>query len=221
MAVARHVHARLHTTAPRIVDVHVQLAVLERQMPEHVSGRARRKAWLWTVVTASVTVFMVHSRRTAEAARAILARADGALVGVLVSDRHGAYNGWADAKHQFCWSHLIRDFVKISERRYDSERIGKALLAEAARMFVWWHRVRDGTLARSTFRVYMRLVQRRDLFIRRYSGMTSDDHIRSRLVATGVLPSCKGQLDEHGVRLPEEMLRAAAGATKEVCDAAE
>jgi len=122
---------------------------------------ARRKAWLWTVVTASVTVFMVHSRRTAEAARAILARADGALVGVLVSDRHGAYNGWADAKHQFCWSHLIRDFVKLSERRYDSERIGKALLAEAARMFAWWHRVRDGTLARSTFRVYMRLVQRR------------------------------------------------------------
>ena len=60
-----------------------------------------------------------------------------------------------------------------------------------------------------------------DLFIRRYSGMTSDNQIRSRLVATGVLPSCKGQLDEHGVRLPEEMLRAAAGATKEVCDAAE
>ncbi len=60
-----------------------------------------------------------------------------------------------------------------------------------------------------------------DLFIRRYSGMTSHNQIRSRLVATGVLPSCKGQLDEHGVRLPEEMLRAAAGATKEVCDAAE
>ena len=28
-------------------------------------------------------------------------------------------------------------------------------------MFGWWHRVRDGTLARSTFRVYMRTVQRR------------------------------------------------------------
>jgi len=66
-----------------------------------------------------------------------------------------SYNGWADVKHQFCWSHLIRDFVKISER------IGKALLAEAARMFAWCQRVRDGTLARSTFRVYMRLVQRR------------------------------------------------------------
>ncbi len=113
---------------------------------------ARRKAWLWTVVTATVTAFMVHSRRTADAARAILARADGTFVGVLVSDRHGAYNTWADRRHQFCWAHLIRDFVKISERRYDSERIGKALLDEAARMFAWWHRVRDGTPERSTFR---------------------------------------------------------------------
>jgi transposase len=116
---------------------------------------ARRKAWLWTVVTASVTVFMIHTRRTAEAARVILVRSHG----VLVSDRHGAYNWWPDAKHQFCWAHLIRDFVKISERGWDSERIGKALLAETTRMYAWWHRVRDGTLSRSTFRVYMRLVQ--------------------------------------------------------------
>lgn len=116
---------------------------------------ARRKAWLWTVVTAAVTVFMVHSRRTAEASREILGRAQG----VLVSDRHGAYNWWPVAKHQFCWAHLIRDFVKIAERGHDSERIGNALLDEAKRMFGWWQRVRDGTLARSTFRVYMRSVQ--------------------------------------------------------------
>ena len=118
---------------------------------------ARGKAWLWTVVTANVTVFMIHRRRTAEAARAIL----GAARGVLVSDRHGAYNWWEDVMHQFCWAHLIRDFIKITERRSDSERIGKALLAETARMFEWWHRVRDGTLARSSFRVYMRSVQSR------------------------------------------------------------
>ena len=118
---------------------------------------ARRKAWLWTVVTATVTVFMVHTRRTADAAREILGRVHG----VLVSDRHGAYNWWPDAKHQFCWAHLIRDFVKVAERGCDSERIGNALLAETNRMFSWWHRVRDSTLARSTFRVYMRSVQRR------------------------------------------------------------
>jgi transposase len=116
---------------------------------------ARGNAWLWTVVTATVTVFMVHSRRTAEAARKIL----GCARGVLVSDRHGAYNWWPALNHQFCWAHLIRDFVKIAERGYDSERIGNALLAEAKRMFDWWQRVRDGTLTRATLCVYMRSVR--------------------------------------------------------------
>lgn len=116
---------------------------------------ARSPAWLWSVVTASVTVFMIHRRRTAEAAKAIL----GSARGVLVSDRHGGYNWWPNARHQFCWAHLVRDFVKIAERRTDSERIGNALLAETKRMFEWWNRVRDGTLARSTFCVYMRSVQ--------------------------------------------------------------
>lgn len=116
---------------------------------------ARKKAWMWTVVTASVTVFMIHTRRSAKAAREILGKA----VGVLVSDRYGAYSWWPVRQHQFCWAHLIRDFVAISERGGASKRIANALLDETERMFEWWHRVRDGTLARSTFRVYMRSVR--------------------------------------------------------------
>ena len=55
---------------------------------------------------------------------------------------------WPDQYHQFCWAHLKRDVTKISERSGDSERIGLAMLQEISRMFIWWHRVRDGTLAR-------------------------------------------------------------------------
>ena len=118
---------------------------------------ARDKAWLWTVVTTQVTVFMVHARRTADAARELLGRARG----VLITDRHGGYNWWPAAQHQFCWAHLVRDFLQIAERCAHSERIGEGLLAESDRMFSWWHRVRDGTLARSTFRIYMRGIQKR------------------------------------------------------------
>lgn len=118
---------------------------------------ARRRAFLWTVVTATLTVFMVHARRNADAARALL----GKVAGVLVSDRHGAYNWWTRSLHQFCWSHLKRDFQAICERGHESGVIGAALLEEVERMFGWWHRVRDGTLKRATFRVYMRSVQRR------------------------------------------------------------
>lgn len=118
---------------------------------------ARRRAWLWVVVTSSLTVFMVHARRHSGAARGLLGKAQG----VLVADRHGAYNWWPAILRQFCWAHLIRDFTAIAERGDESERIGNALLAEVTRMFEWWHRVRDGTLARSTFCAYMRPLRAR------------------------------------------------------------
>ena len=81
--------------------------------------------------------------------------------GVLGTDRHGAYNFWPLALRQFCWSHLIRDFTAISERAGGSGRIGKQLVDETGRMFDWWHRVRDGTLSRASFRVYMRSLSAR------------------------------------------------------------
>ena len=120
-------------------------------------GAGRSRAWLWTVVTTHVVVFMIHARRNADAARELL----GKWRGILVTDRHGAYHWWPNCRRQFCWAHLTRDIQAIVEREGESGRIGKAMQSEVERMFTWWHRVRDGTLARSTFRVYMRTVQRR------------------------------------------------------------
>ena len=41
-----------------------------------------------------------------------------------------------------------------------SEEIGAALLAQAHQMCTWWHRVREGTLPRSTFRSSMTPLRR-------------------------------------------------------------
>lgn len=120
-------------------------------------GVHRSRAWLWAVVTTSVVVFMVHARRNADAAHALLVRA----AGVLVSDRHGAYNWWPDRLRQFCWAHLQRDVQAIVERGGHSETVGRGLLDEIDRMFHWWHRVRDGTLSRRSFQVYMRSLRTR------------------------------------------------------------
>ena len=52
--------------------------------------------------------------------------------------------------------------------------LGEALLAQAHQMFAWWHRVREGTLQRSTFRSYMSPLRReveRLLEAGRRSGM--------------------------------------------------
>lgn len=115
------------------------------------------RAWLWTAVTSLVTVFLVHAKRSAAAARELL----GSFTGILVTDRWSAYNGWAIRARQLCWAHLIRDFTAFTEFGGEAARIGEALLVEAKRMFEWWYRVRDGTLKRSSLREYMRPLRRR------------------------------------------------------------
>jgi transposase len=117
----------------------------------------RQKAWLWTVVTSCITTFVITATRTRDVAREVL----GPVVGILVSDRLNAYDWWPVVSRQVCWSHLGRKFVAFEQRGGPSERIGEGLLEEHDRMFAWWHRVRDGTLQRSTFRVYMRTVRKR------------------------------------------------------------
>lgn len=123
---------------------------------QETPGR-RKKAWLWVAVTRCVTVFLIHASRGKEAARALLGR----FGGYLVTDRWNGYNDWPARKRQICWAHLIRDFVGFMERGEGSARIGAALLEEAQKMFSLWHRVRDGTLSRSSFRVYLGPIRRR------------------------------------------------------------
>lgn len=124
----------------------------------------RKKAWLWVAVTQWVTLFMIHANRGTDAARALLGR----FSGTLGTDRWNAYNDWSVRKRQICFSHLIRDFVGFVDRGRGAAQIGKALLLETRKMFVLWHRVRDGTLARSSFRIYMGPIRRRfERFLRK------------------------------------------------------
>jgi transposase len=112
---------------------------------------ARRRAWLWVAVTATVTVFLVHARRGAGAAQALL----GVFAGILTSDRWTAYTRWPLRNRQLCWAHLRRHFAAFAEVPGAAGRLGRDLLAETDQLFTWWHRVRDGTLARASFRAYM------------------------------------------------------------------
>ena len=48
----------------------------------------------------------------------------------------------------------------MRDRGGASAELGEALLAQAHQMFTWWHRVREGTLQRSTFRSYMSPLRR-------------------------------------------------------------
>ncbi|ETW95792.1 MAG: hypothetical protein ETSY2_47565 [Candidatus Entotheonella gemina] len=75
--------------------------------------------------------------------------------GILVTDRDNAYNWYPVRWRQVCGSHVLRDFEAIRGRGGTSEEIVEALLEQAHQKFEWWHRVRDGTLKRSTCRSSM------------------------------------------------------------------
>jgi transposase len=111
---------------------------------------AMQKAWLWVVVTPLVTVFHIAATRCGKVAGELLGPAYRQVV---TSDRWKAYNGFR--RRQFCWSHLRRDFQAMIDRQNSGTPIGKELLALSDRMFAWWHRVRDETLNRTSFQVYI------------------------------------------------------------------
>jgi len=119
--------------------------------------QAGKRAWLWVAVTSWVTVFAVRMSRGGLVARELLGEA---FAGILVTDRYSAYNWYPVRWRQLCWAHLLRDFEAMRARGGRSEEIGEALLAQAHQMFTWWHRVREGTLKRSTFRSYMSPLRR-------------------------------------------------------------
>jgi transposase len=116
-----------------------------------------KRAWLWVAVTSLVTVFLVRLSRGGHVARELLGEE---FSGILVTDRYSAYNWYPVRWRQLCWAHLQRDFEAMRGRGGRSEEIGDALLAQAHQMFTWWHRVREGTLQRSTFRSYMSPIRR-------------------------------------------------------------
>ena len=120
-------------------------------------SKLKQRYWLWTGTTPLVTVFLIAATRGGAALKQLLGADFSGIVG---SDRWSAYN-WLDAsQRQLCWAHLLRDFQAFLERKGDSAVIGQALLHQAAQMFSFWHRVRDGTLSRPDFQLAMQPIRR-------------------------------------------------------------
>ena len=149
------------TTAAVAAPVEDARTSVQEQAVAHVDETSWRQggkqAWLWVAVTSVVTVFLVRMSRGGQVARELLGEE---FCGILVTDRYSGYNWYPVRWRQLCWAHLLRDFAAMRDRGGASEAIGEALLAQAHQMFAWWHRVRDGTLKRSTFRSYMTPLRR-------------------------------------------------------------
>src|SRR5215216_4706638 len=156
--VSQSEQATTQVLAPPVEEARACVAAQEVAHLDETSWRqGDKRAWLWVAVTSLVTVFVVRLSRGGQVARELLGEG---LAGILVTDRYSAYNWYPVRWRQLCWAHVLRDFEAIRGRGGRSEEIGDALLAQAHQMFTWWHRVREGTLNRSTFRSYMTPLRR-------------------------------------------------------------
>ena len=144
------------TTAAVAAPVEEAHSYVHEQAVAHLDETSWRqggkRAWLWVAVTSWVTVFVVRMSRGGHVAGELLGET---FSGILVTDRYSGDNWYPVRWRQLCWAHLLRDFEAMRGRGGRSEEIGDALLAQAHQMFAWWHRVREGTLKRSSFRSYM------------------------------------------------------------------
>jgi len=115
---------------------------------------ANEKAWLWVGHIDDLTVFTIDDNRGADVARSILGTDREKVV---ISDRFPSY-GWIE-QHQYCWSHLRRDFQAMIDRGDEGSAIGSELLCSSDRLFHWWHQHRDGKTAWTTFLGYARPIR--------------------------------------------------------------
>jgi transposase len=141
-AVVRQEQAQSAALAPIVEEAQaaVQHAAVVN-MDETGWRQEKQRAWLWTAVTATLTVFRIDRSRGGAVLEALLG---AAFAGVVGSDRWSAYNRFPAARRALCYAHLQRDFQALVDRGGEAEPIGRWGLAEIERLFALWHRFRAG-----------------------------------------------------------------------------
>jgi transposase len=141
-AVIRQEQAQSAALAPVVEEA--QTAVQEAaavNMDETGWRQERQRAWLWTVVTAGLTVFRIDRSRGGAVVEALLGPD---FAGVVGSDRWSAYSRFPAERRALCWAHLKRDFRGLVDRGGEAAPVGRWGLAEIERLFGHWHRFRAG-----------------------------------------------------------------------------
>lgn len=113
------------------------------------------KAWLWTFVARTFTVFALRGSRAGTTISELLGEA---FAGVMSCDRAKMY--WQCGRLQWCWAHLKRDFQALVDHPdHQVKRLGRDLMRPTKELFRHWSRCRDGTIARGGFQRLMQPIR--------------------------------------------------------------
>jgi transposase len=114
------------------------------------------KAWLWTFVAHSFTVFAVRATREATALAVFL---KDRFAGVVTCDRARMY--LCVERLQWCWAHLKRDFQDLIDNGDNqAKRLGYDLRRLTCKLFEHWSDYRKGEISRAALLRRMAPVRR-------------------------------------------------------------
>jgi len=133
--------------------------------------------WVWGAVTPTLAIYSLLPSRARYVIDSLIGEKPQ---GIVVSDRYAGYAHIPADQRQLCWSHLIRDFTRISERAGRPGRIGASLLGSAYVLFRW----RDAGKSAEQFgplqrRLQRTLIQGRDQSVCRRTAATCANLLRA------------------------------------------
>jgi transposase len=139
-------------TAPVVAALRAYVQDQSANVDETGWWQKEQRAWLWSVVTRGVTVFVLALSRAAAVVQDLI---DPSAGQVITTDRYKGYDWLPLYQRQICWAHLRRDFQAMVDRANAGSALGDELLLFAEDVFTQWYRVRDGTIRRATLRQYV------------------------------------------------------------------
>ncbi len=124
-------------------------------MDETGFGRKDRD-WIWVALTTRTVFFHFSTTRGFEALKAILPED---FAGVLCTDRYTTYRKLKEAIRQYCWAHLRREIIALSEAKDATvSHLGKQMLEEQERIFDLWHLFKNQEIDRPALRRHSAII---------------------------------------------------------------
>jgi len=134
---------------PSYEELAAELPTQQRlSIDETATKEQNGKAWLWTFVARTFTVFSVRATREATALADLLT---DIFCGIVTCDRAKMY--WRIGRLQWCWAHLKRDFQALIDTGDGQTKcLGYDLRRATCKLFEHWGNYRDGPITRAALR---------------------------------------------------------------------
>lgn len=112
-------------------------------------NKGGKLGWCWLFASSSASLIRLATTR----GKKVLEDSPfGSKEHIVVSDRYAAYNYFDREMRQICWSHLVREFTRLSHSNYEQiSRSGRELCDLSAELFAIRNALIDGQITKLIF----------------------------------------------------------------------